>query len=189
MDKLYRNWIIVIAIVTFVGIGLFLSGLAPIFKNKESLALSDVFLCLVSGVVVVICAQHWVRILKGKIVFQKSQAVALNGGGITIPIPSGSFELWLFCRVPFAQYNGQICVADSNGNKHIIDVPRRNPFLYPIRSNLAPIIWRLPHDESSPLGQCYLAFHLLPSFAGTPYDRRIHKNNEESLSVLVKVSR
>jgi len=189
MDKLFRSWIFALGIGSIIGIALLVAGLMPVIRSKGLPPLPDLFLCLVAGLVVIVCGQHWIRILKGKVFFKKNQAVALNGGEIAIPVPTSPFELWIFCRVPFAQYNGHVSVTVNSGNKHIIKVPRRNPFLYPVRSNLVPIIWRLPRGESNSQGQCCVAFHLSPSFAETGYDRRVHKNNEESVSVLIKTPR
>lgn len=189
VDKLFRSWIIALSAGSIIGGALLVAGLVPVFKSKGLPPLPDLFLCLVAGLVLIVCGQHWIRIMRGKIFFKKNQVVALNGGEIAIPVPASPFELWIFCRVPFAQYNGHVSVTINNGNKHMIEVPRRNPFLYPVRSNLAPIIWRLPHCESTSQGQCCVVFYLSPSFAETAYDRRVHKNNEESVSVLIKATR
>jgi len=189
MDKLFRSWIIALTFGSIIGIALLMAGLVPAFKSKGLPTLSDMFLCLVAGLIVTVCGQHWIRILNGKIFFKKSQTVALNGGEVAIPVPAGPFELWMFCKVPFAQYNGLVSIAINGGNTYIIKVPRRNPFLYPVRSNLAPIIWRLPHVELNAQGQCSIKFNLSSSFAETGYDRRVHKNNEESVSVLIKTPR
>lgn len=189
MDKLVRNWLIALTLGSVIAAILLAFGVSLIFKEGGRFSLPNLLICLVSGTFLGVDGWHWIRLLRGKVLFKKNEPLALNGGELTIPVPAGPFDLWIFCRVSFAQYHGHISVITNDGSNHLINVPRRNPFFYPVRSNLVPIVWRSPSDKKSAQGQCRIAFHLSPAFVGTAYDRTRRKDGMESITAIIKTTR
>jgi hypothetical protein len=111
--------------------------------------------------------------------------VPLAGGRFGLPISPEAAELWIFCRISFAQYHGKIVVSYA-GSSHVIKVPLRNPLLYPVRSNLTPIAWRLPTGQRTASVECQVTFHLSPAFTGSSLDRSNRGSSTEEFTLLLK---
>jgi hypothetical protein len=186
MDKLVRNWVIALTLGSIMAAILLAFGVSLIFKEGGRFSLPNLLICLVSGTFLGVDGWHWIRLLKGKVLFKKNETLALNGGELIVPMPAGPFDLWIFCRVSFAQYYGNISITASDGSNHVINVPRRNPFFYPVRSNLVPIVWHSSDGKAQ--GKCRIVFHLSSTFVGTAYDRRLQKNNVESVTAIIKTA-
>jgi hypothetical protein len=184
MDKLVRNWVIALSVGDALGVGLLALGVTMVTKNGTSPP--NMLLCLVAGSFLGLSGWHWIRLLRGKVVFKTNRTLALNGGQIAFTEPACHYELWIFCRVSFAQYHGDILVTCGAGGNHAIKLPTRSPFLYPVRSNLVPIVWRPPNYHLNKPCECVITFHLSPTFMESVFDRRIHKDNVESMTLLIK---
>jgi hypothetical protein len=189
-DRLVRGWIVALTGLFTVSVLLLVFGLYRICGSGRSTGISDLFVCVMGGLILGRSVWHWVRPLRGKVLLSTHQTLALNGGELTIPQPACPYELWIFCERPFARYHGQITVThNGTGSTHTITIPDRNRLLYKGRSDRTPIVWRAPSDEFEAQGQCCIAFHLSPTFAETVFDNFSGSGNDEkSVTVMVKTA-
>lgn len=136
---------------------------------------------------VLACAFEWWMVLRGRLIHHQNYALNLTNGEMSFEVPNQPFVLWLFFDVPLSYYHGQITIAGDNGTEYVIALPRKRIWSMRNRGNYGPLIWRRPTSGDAPvLRQIRLKFHLVPTFAQSPFRDRFPTREFESVELVVR---
>jgi hypothetical protein len=166
---------------------LLVGGISILSKNNHDVIVG-VTLLMCGVVATLVTIRRWIRLTAGTILLKQKQSLTLNGGELSFREPTGQYELWIFCEVPFSRYHGHISITSgSMVESETIEVLRRNPLLGGLRSHFSPIVWRPPSGKSNAHTHCLVKFHLLPTFTNTIFNFRGTTHDVEVVTIIIKL--
>lgn len=186
MQKLKLNFCASLIFILAIELALLVLGLWLLTKDSKYSPIVGFLFCLVA--IPLIYNFRWLfKFLKGRVFFQTTSSLVMDGGNLTFDEPSSPYEVWLFCKIPFSRYHGQVSVASGSMTKSwAVNVPRRNPIFRSFRSDCTPIVLRPQHEKQVVSGQCCLTFHLRPTLINAPINEIFPADNVASITVMVK---
>jgi len=171
----------------FITVGIILLTIFVLAAAFRRLDVWDFLVCA-GGVLLFVCGLlQWLKYSRGEVLFTERRLISLQMGEFAFDEPFGAYDLWMFCEIPFSRYHGNIYVAKepSKDNK-VLKVPRRNPWLWRPRSDVAPIIVKLNGDGAGTKTRCLIKFDLRPTFTGTVFKDIYSTHEVESVTVMLK---
>jgi hypothetical protein len=118
---------------------------------------------------------RWRQLAQGRVYSKQIKTIALHGGEVLLDEPPAPYELWIFCRTPFAQYHGQVLVINPVREQHVINLPHLTVWPRAELTDPSPIIWRSQVSDSQ---RICIKFQLKSTIAKAP--------DIESVTILAK---
>ncbi len=176
------------SLVFILGVELLALVLGIWWLTKGSGHLPIIGLLLCFSVIPLVGNILWLfRFFKGHILYHTSLSILMDGGKLSFAEPASPYEVWLFCKIPFSRYQGQVSITDVSAVKICtVEVARHNPTARSLRSDCTPIVLRPQFGKLGVSRQCCLTLHLRPAPINASISEIFPSENMASITVMVK---
>jgi hypothetical protein len=161
-------------------------GIWWLIRGSDTLKIAGMLVCL-AAMIPSVGNIYWLfRFLKGQIFHHSANSIVMDGGELVFAEPPSPYEVWLFCKIPFSRYRGQVSIQRADATSVCnVEVLRHSLLTRSLRSDCTPLVMR-PQQMTHEPRQCCLKFHLRPASKDTPMGDIFPADETASITVMVK---